>query len=275
MSFDRALASGKLLRVSSEDKVPGGTNSDFIVQLGNTSYVQAVRGVELISVSFKHVFPNVFDSGGASGTGNSIFTFNYNGVLLTAAVPAAWYTAAQYATALTSAINANLAVLNPVTVTLVPFNGSSSLHFVITASGGDMIGLVSKADGNAAADLVGINATTAPATVSTAQTTPDFGGLSNVYLSSGVLAGNNCAASSQGGEQIPVIMGIPLDVDYGAEVYYKVRDVRAATIVFSSERSINFVDLAIRTRSGDYLDLLQNNLTVEFKLIHQSAFPRD
>src|SRR6185295_2445542 len=158
MSFDKALASGKLLRISSEDKQPGNTNADFSVILGNTSYVQAVRGVILVSVSFKHVFPNVFDSGGASGTGNSVFTFGYNGMTLTVAIPAAWYTASQYAAALQAAINANLSVLNPVTVVLAPLNGSSSMYFTFTASGGDTLTLISKADGNAAADLVGINA---------------------------------------------------------------------------------------------------------------------
>lgn len=274
MSFERALISGKLLRISSEDKVPGGTNADFLVQLGNTSYVQAVRGVELVSVSFKHVFPNVFD-GGVAGAGNTSYMFNYNGLPLVAVVPAAWYTAAQYATALQASINALLAVLNPITVTLVALNGSSSLYFTLTASGGDTVGLVSKADGNAAADLTGVLATTASAASVTSQAVPDFGGLSNVYLSSGVIAGNNCAASSQGGEQIPVIMGIPIDVAYGDTVFYKVQDTRAATIIFPAERALNFVDLALRTRSGDNVDLLQNNLTVEFKLIHQSAFPRD
>ena len=275
MSFDKALASGKLLRISSEDKQPGDTNSDFSVVLGNTSYVQAVRGVILVSVSFKHVFPNVFDNGGASGTGNSVFTFGYNGMTLTATIPAAWYTASQYAAALQVAINALGPVVNPITVTIVALNGSSSAYFTFTASGGDTISLISKADGNAAADLVGISTTIGPAVALTAQYLPDFGGLSNVYLSSGVVAGTNCAASSQSGEQIPVVMGIPIDVDYGQEVYYKVRDARVATIIFAGERNLNGVDIAIRTRSGDRLDLQQNNLTVEFKLINQSAYPRD
>lgn len=274
MSIGRALASGKLLRISSEDKVPGGTNANFLVQLGNTSYVQAVRGVVLKSVSFKHVFPNVFDNG-VPGGGNTTFSFLYNGVPLTAVVPAAWYTATQYAAALQAAINANLSVLNPVTVTLAPFNGSTSQYFTVTATGGDTIALVSKADGNAAADLFGISATTASAASVTAQLLPDFGGLSNVYLSSGVIAGNNCAASSQSGEQIPVIMGIPINVDYGQEVYYQSRNPHNDAIIFVAERNLNFVDLAIRTRSGDNLDLQQHNLTVEFKLIHQSVFPRD
>src|SRR6059036_999403 len=118
MSFEKALASSKLLRISSVDKLPGGTNSNFTVQLGNTSYVQSVRGVVLKSVSFKHVFPNVYDNGVPDG-GNTVFTFSYNGSPLSVSVPVAWYTAAQYAVALQTAINANLSVLNPVTVTLV------------------------------------------------------------------------------------------------------------------------------------------------------------
>jgi hypothetical protein len=219
------------------------------------------------------VFPNVFDNGVAGG-GNSTFTFTYNGAgPFSVTVPPAWYTAAQYATALQAALNASIDVLNPVVVTLT-FVGSTAF-FTFTASGGDTIGLLSKTSGNAAGDLTGIIVDVPDAVTVKATAPPDFGGLSTVYLSSGVLAGNNCAASSRSGEQVPVLMGIPINVEYGQQVYYESKDHINDAIVFSAERNLNSVDLSLQTRSGDVLDLFQNNLTVLLCLINQAAYPRD
>jgi len=274
--MDSVIARGRLLRVSSEDKAAGQNNANFTVILGNTSYVQNVKGVLVKSLSFKHVFPNVFYSDNITpGTGNSLFTFTFNGVVEQVIIPAAWYSAEDYRIALETAINALPAVINPVTITLpnVPAGSTLTRKFVFTATAPDTLGLISKQDGNLAADLTGISTTTGQAVTHTADFLPDFGGLSTIYLCSGVLAGNNAAASSNSGEQISMMTPIPLNVGYGQEVYYESYHPVLDTIIFRNTRNINSIDIALCTRAGAKLSLQQNNLTVTYRLIHAERLP--
>jgi hypothetical protein len=254
------LSRGKLLRISSEDRQQGETNGDFTVNLGNSSFVQNVIGVVLKSVSVKHVFPNVF-------AGNNSFVFNYNGIPLTAIVPTGWYSATQYAAELQIQINALPAVTNLITVTLVDTPATTSLnkyfvftgsggdtpattslnkYFVFTGSGGDTIGLFSKDDPtnpNPAADLTGIRLTTPLAVSQTAQSLPDFGGLSELYICSGALASNNAAASSNNGENIPLVCEVPIEVGFGQQIFYRSNDSDLDSIIFPSLRSFTRIDI--------------------------------
>jgi hypothetical protein len=275
--MEALVAHGKLLRISSEDKGAGQNNANFEVQLGNASFIQNVHGVVLKSMSFKHVFPNVFEVNGVAGSGNSGFTFSYNGAPLTANIPEAWYTAEDYRTQLELSINALPAVLNPITVALdsIPATSALTRKFVFTATAPDTIGLINKTDGNLAADLVGINTTTGQALTHTADWLPDFGGLSTIYLCSGILASVHCTASSNGGEQVPVVTPIPINVDFGREVHYESKDHLQDTIFFSNYRNLNTVDLRLCTRLGNTLSLQQNNLTATFRLLHRGVVPQD
>jgi hypothetical protein len=276
--MEGSIIRGKLLRISSEDKQLGENNADFTVRLGNTSYVQNVRGVVLKHLSFKHVFPNVFyGEGKAPGDGNSTFSFSYNGTPQSVIVEEGWYTAVDYMEELERVINLLPAVINPITVSLpmVPAGASLTRKFTFTASGGDTIGLISEADGNFAADLVGIRTTTGQAVSHTAEWLPDFGGLSTIYLCSGVLAGYNASASSNSGEQVSIITPIPLDVDYGQEVRYLANEALQEAIIFRNDRNLNSVDLALCTRTGTRLSLQQNNLTATFRLLHAGGVPQD
>ena len=270
MAFELVVSRGKLLRISSEDKREGESNGNFTVILGNASYVQNCRGVVLKHLSFKYVFPNVFD-------GNATFTFTYNGAPLSVVVPEGWYTAEDYVLVLEQLVNALPAVVNPIDITLpsVPAGASLSRKFTFEASGGDTIGLVNKADGNAAADLVGINLTTMQATSHVADYLPDFGGLSTVYLCSDTLAGYNAAASSNSGEQVPVVVPVPITVGYGKEINYSAPEAVQDAIIFRNDRNLNNVDLTLKTRAGAILSLQQNNLTATFRLLHAGVLPQD
>jgi hypothetical protein len=267
------LSRGKLLRISSEDRQQGETNGDFTVNLGNSSFIQNVIGIVLKSVSVKHTFGNVF-------SGNNSFVFNYNGAALTATVPTGWYSATQYAAELQIQINALPAVLNNITVTLVDMPATTSLnkYFTWQASGGDSIGLFSKDDPtnpNPAADLTGIRLTTPLAVSQTAQSLPDFGGLSELYICSGALASNNAAASSNNGENIPLVCEVPVEVGFGQQIFYRSNDSDLDSIIFPSLRSFTRIDIQLCTRSGVVLDPQQNPVTLVFKLIHSTPFASD
>jgi hypothetical protein len=267
------VSKGKLLRVSSEDKGIGESNGSFSVNLGNSSYVQNVIGVVLKSASIKHVFPNVF-------VGNQDFVFNYNGAPLTATVSTGWYSALEYAAELEIQINALVPVVNAITVTLVdtPATSTKNKYFTWIASGGDIIGLYAKNDPtnpNPSADLVGISATTGLLVSHTAQYLPDFGGLSEIYVCSGALAGYNAAASSNNGENVAIVSEVPVNVDFGQQISYRSYDSDLESIIYSNLRSFTRIDIQLCTRAGVLLDPLQNPVTLVFKLIHQTRFPTD
>jgi hypothetical protein len=270
-----AISRGKLLRVSSEDKRSGQTNSDFTVLLNNTSFIQNVRGVLVKSLSFKNIFPNIYE-------GNNKFTFEYEtggvGQILTVEIPVAWYDSTSFTSTLETAINALPEVLNPITVnhTIIP-TGASSLNkkLVFTASGADKIALANKDDGNLMADVCGILQTSALATSVTADALLDLGGLSVAYLCSNDIAGSNSAASSNGGENVSVITEIPINAPFGGQVYYRANNENLESIIYPNERSLTKVSIQLCTRSGRILDLQQHNLTVLFKIIPSGVFPKD
>jgi len=267
------LSRGKLLRISSEDRSVGETNGDFHVSLGNSSFVQNVIGIVLKSVSVKHVFPNVF-------SGNNSFVFLYNGAPQTAIVPTGWYSAAQYAAELQIQINALPAVLNNITVALVDTPATTSLnkYFTWQASGGDIIALFSKDDPvnqNPAGDLVGITVSTAPNAFQVADSLPDFGGLSELYICSGALGSNNAAASSNSGENIPLVCEVPVEAAFGNQIFYRSNDSDLDSIIFPSLRSFTRIDIQLCTRAGVVLDPQQNPVTLVFKLIHATPFASD
>ena len=256
-------ARGKLLRVSSEDKQVGESNGNFSVILNNSPYVQNISGIVVKSVSFKHVFPNIYD-------GNNAFRLTHNGSDIDVELPVGWYDASGLASSLEAAINADPLVLNAVTVALVANPTVVSpiqKVFLFTASGGDVLGLLNKTDGNSMADALGI--TTSSAVEEAAKytdTMPDLGGLSVVYLCSDI-SDNNTTASSNGGESVAVLTEIPITAGYTEQVHYRSHDDDLDSIIYASKRSLTRVSLKLCTRSGRVLNLQQHNLTAMIKLL--------
>jgi hypothetical protein len=260
---------GKQLRISSEDKQIGQTNANFTVNLGNSAFVQDVKAVVVKSISFKHVFPNIFE-------GNQTFKFNYNLVDYEVKVPEGWYDASSLATVLTDLITAAIPGIVTVDLVVSPPGApaSENSYFQFTTDVNDLV-LLPKSDGNALADVIGISEKiiiTGALGSSRVQYLPDLGGLSVIYLCSNVIAGANSVASSNNGEVVPVVTEIPVNAPFGGEIVYRSLDHELDTILFQNPKNLNSVDLTLCTRSGETLDLLQNNLTCQFRLIPVGAY---
>lgn len=268
---------GKLLRISSEDK-NSGTNGSFTLSLGNSAFVQNVKGIAVKSASFKHVFPNIFI--GSDGVGNTVFPYIYDAVADKVAVEPGWWDAASLAAELTRLIN--LQIPGVVTVSLVtspagaPAKQNTYFNF---ASDAELV-LFSRNSGatpNPMAEQVGIaEDVIIPAAGNyTAPWLPQLSGLTTVYLCSNAFAASNSSASSNDGEIVPIVTEIPVTVPYLGEILYRPNDADLNTIMFQNAKSLNSVDLAICTRSGTVLDLQQNDLTCTFRLIPQGAYATD
>jgi hypothetical protein len=260
---------GKLLRISSYDKI-AGSNSDFKVTLNNASFVQNVRGVVLKSVSFKHVFPNIYE-------GNNTFLFGYNSELLSITLDPAWYDGTSFQEALEVKINALPEVVNQVTVTLEvdPPLASSYNKKLKFDAGADTIMLMNLEDGNTMALECGILTTTDYQNSHIADSIPDLGGLQTVYICSSALAGANSAASSSGGENVPIITEIPINNCFGSTISYRAFDDDLEAIIYPNKRQLTEIDIALCTRTGEILDLAQHDLTLMFKIVPSTYFPVD
>jgi hypothetical protein len=253
---------GKLLRISSQDRQIGQENAEFSVILNNSPYVQNTTGLVVKSVSFKHVFPNIYE-------GNSEFLFTYNGTPETCVIPVGWYDITTLAAALELAINALPAVINVITVAPIvdpPGVAAIQKKLIFTASGGDIIGLVSRDTGNSMGDVCGITLSTAESASVIADSMTDLGGISVVYLCSDASDGNS-SASSNGGESVPVLTEIPITAGYTEQIHYRSHDDDLDSIIYPSKRSLTRISLRLCTRSGQALDLKQHNLTVMLKIL--------
>lgn len=267
MSFEQSLAEGKLLRISSEDRREGETNDNFTINLNNTSFTQNIKAIAIKSISFKHVFPNIFN---VAGGGNNEFTFVLNGVQETVTLATGWYSVTELGVALTNAINALVGISG----FLVKLEASPVPQYqrkiVFSGDGIDTFQLLNKADGNAMADFIGIKSSTAEdVSTKTAQLLPDSGGLSMAYVCSPELSSANMAASSNNGENIPVLTEVPVNVSYGSEILYDGKASGAmSTIFYPSIRNISSLSIRLCARNGSALELNQHNFTMVLKILY-------
>ena len=258
--MSNSVARGKLLRISSEDRQASETNANFSVILNNVSFIQNVRGLVIKTASFKHIFPNLFD-------GNRTLTFSYNGADLSVEVPVGWYDANSLMAALNAALLASPA---NIILTLVdnPTPATRSYRFV-----SDQPLIVYGPDLNPMSDVIGSTGETGADVVMT--NTPDLSGLQTVYLCSSEIASSNASASSNSGEQVPVVTEIPVNAPYLGQITYRAKVGPLSTIIYPSDRQLTKVSLSLCTRSGAQLDLKQHNLTVLFKVIGHEYFAAD
>ena len=261
--MDNRSHTGKLLRVSSEDRGQGQTNSNFNVSLNNSPFVQNCRGAVLKSVSFKNVFPNIF-------SGNRVFSFEYNGTPTSITVPIGQYNLTELVAQINLEIVGNAVVTGTFTLveTVVPAGASPAYNTRIQFIADLPVRIYGKNLGNAIADVLGI-----PPDFDTTSTTvlppwlPDLGGLPVAYLCSTQLAGFNASASSNNGEVVAIITEIPINKPFGQQIYYEAKTSDLESIIYQNIRGLNNIDLQLCTRSNEILDLQQHSLTAVFRIL--------
>lgn len=263
MSREHRAHLGKLLRISSEDRLSGQTNSNFSVGLNNSPFVQQVQATVLKSVSFKNVFPNIF-------SGNSIWSYEYGGTPSSILLPTAWYNFNDFIISTNALLAADPVITGSVVLSAVvdPPGSSAAENTKILFTSDLPLRLFGKEVGNIMGDVLGLPSLyDETGLVTIAPYLPDLGGIPVVYLCSNVVAGVNTSASSNDGESISVITEIPINVAFGQQVYYQANDSTLETITYQNKRQMTSVEIQLCTRSGAVLDLQQNSLTCLFRLI--------
>jgi hypothetical protein len=269
--FNDKLAQGRLMRISSEDRNPGETNDRFKINFNNAAYCQNLKAVIVKSVSFKHNFPNLFKVGQNDGgipAQNTLYKMIYNGLEIEVEIPAGWYTASELASTLTNVINADPAVSG----FLVELQGSpipTLQRKFVFSSGGVSFQLLARNSGNSMGDVLGITFDTAD-DVSTkiANSLPDLGGLKTAYICSPELSSNQMVASSNNGENIPVLTEVPIKVGFGEQILYEPYEAAMESVVYPSTRNLNSLSIRLCARNGSALPLDQYPLTLVLKFIY-------
>jgi hypothetical protein len=256
---------GKLLRISSEDKQPGESNSDFTVIINNVSYIQNVRGIVPTSISFKHTFPNIF-------SGNNTFSYVYDGNPSSVTIAEGWYTTADLVTAINAELALDVTITGSVVMAYVDAPTSTTKKFQFTS---DLaFTALNKTNGNAMSDELGVGVEqTGLVTVMTY--IPDLGGINTIYLCSTQLADANSAASSNNGENVPVLVQIPVNAPYGGQINYRANAGELESVIYASGRQMTQLRMTLCTRTGATLELGQFNLIALFKIIPNNIVPID
>jgi hypothetical protein len=98
---------------------------------------------------------------------------------------------------------------------------------------------------------------TFPATLSTqinAPCLPNLAGISNFYLSSRTLSqGYNGLFA--GGNQLPIVMNVPVTCCYGSTQQYESNDIRFSIKRYNKDQNIQLIDIKISDSDGDIIDL--------------------
>lgn len=279
MNNRRQLQHDKILRISSEDKQPGQTNTNFTVILNNSSYVQDVRSVVVKSVSFTNVFDNIFSDGGdpaiATTKANNVFSFRIDGApaILDATVPPGFYNAAELATALEIAISDALVLAGSIISVGVTLAGVPNLKFTFSIAGGTVQFLqqrdpVTGLLQNRMANQIGIEVDSAfEAAAYTADWLPALQGIQEVYICSPELAEQHTIASSFQGEIIPVLIDLAVTSPFGAEVFYESNDQDLTIVNYSMAKQLTQINIQLCTRTGRVLDTQQNAVTLILQVL--------
>ncbi len=266
--FNVRLAAGKLMRISSEDRQFGESNDDFSLNYNGSAFCQNVRAVVVKSISFKHNFPNLFKVEGSVPSQNTLYSMVWNGVQVSFEIPAGWYSATELATTLTNVANAQPGVAG----FLCELQGApvpTLQRKFVFSSGGVSFQLLSKDDGNTMADVLGIPFTTADNVATKIATyLPDLGGIKTIYVCSDKLSSSQMVASSNNGENIPVLSEVPVEVGFGEQILYQPYEAAVDAVVYANTKNLDAFNIRLCARNGSALPLNQYPLTIVLKFIY-------
>jgi len=261
MFVDTKYKLSKLLRISSTDALPGSVSkSDFMVDLGNNDATEKCTNIGLKSCIFCNCFYNVNEN-------NQNFTFLDDVTTRTVIIPIGQYTTTTYIAALKAAIDA---VLTSGSVAITQSTVNSKLTFVFTGTSGDVT-LYPKAS-NPGGNLVGITsdliANAGNTYTVTAQAMPRFYGLTEVFVEINevfptLLLDPSTAVRNVGAN-------IPITAPFGALNHYEASNSQMAMFTYPSRRNFRTVHVRLIDRSGNVVDLQNNNLRLMLKSYYET-----
>lgn len=258
-TFSRLLRISNIHSVNSND-----TNSNFTINLNRMTETNNIIRCVCKSVSFQNNSYNI------NSLNNVIyFTATNTGGSPTIAsfitVPIGFYTVNELMAVMETLINIELVpVTGTVTFALQPYTYLISY----TTNGLDGIRFLTEADNplSTLSTTLGLIVSPSEVPILTFQEVPQLSGLEQVFVHSTTIAEGNLVDGDV--ENHDILSEIPIDVPFGARVFYESRDDELDSINYRSERNFDTITIQLRDNKNNIIKLNGGITTVILKLYY-------
>lgn len=259
----------KYVVISSDDKDAGSvSNSNFKVTLRERYASQSIDRIIIKEVLVPNAFYNISDGDPIKGNGpaNNILIIDSADTKnnISVSIPAGQYNILQLMATLQSAINTALA---PLTSSVVitrdditnllsfTFTTTDTFTFLSTSPMAPVLGFIS-------------NISYIPTTlVIRMPDPPDLSGINSVYIHSEALSDGSGIDASKG--IINLVESVSMATTaYGTFAYKQNSDTELCTINYTMPKNLNVIDIRLRDREGNLLNIGTKRLTLMVKMYY-------
>lgn len=259
----------KRVVISSDDKDNGSvSNSNFKVTLKERYSTQSVDRISVAEIIVPNCFYNISDGDTKKGNGpaNNILLIDYSEIKtqININIPAGQYNILQLIATLQTTIN-NALTTYGASVIITRDDITNLLSFTFSNSGTYTFLSISPM-----ASVLGFNSnlTYTPSTfIITMSYPPDLSGINSVYIHSEALSDGSGIDANKG--IINLVDAVSLhNVPYGTFAYKQTTDDAFALINYTMPRNLNVIDIRLRDREGNLLDIGTKRLTLIIKMYY-------
>jgi hypothetical protein len=259
----------KYIVISSDDKDPGSiSNSNFKVTLRERYATQSIDRIIVREVIVPNAFYNISDGDPVKGNGpaNNILIIDYTEIKqqISVSVPAGQYNILQLIATLQSAINTAISTYGAsVVITrdditnllLFTFSNAGTFTFLSISPMAPVLGFIS-------------NVSYIPTTLAIRMPDPpDLSGINSVYIHSEALSDGSGIDASKG--IINLVESVSMATTaYGTFSYKQNSDTELCTINYTMPRNLNVIDIRLRDREGNLLNIGTKRLTLMVKMYY-------
>ena len=259
----------KYVVISSDDKDPGSiSNSNFKVTLKERYSVQSVDRIIIRECIVPNAFYNISDGDPIKGNGpiNNILVIDYTEIKqqINVSVPAGQYNILQLIATLQTNINAAISTYGA-SVVITRDDITNLLLFTFTNAGTFTFLSISPM-----AQVLGFssNISYIPTTQAIRMPDPpDLSGINSVYIHSEALSDGSGIDASKG--IINLVESVSMATTaYGTFSYKQNSDTELCTINYTMPRNLNVIDIRLRDREGNLLNIGTKRLTLMVKMYY-------
>jgi len=259
----------KRVVISSDDKDNGSvSNSNFKVTLKERYATQSVDRISVAEIIVPNCFYNISDGDSKKGNGpaNNILLIDYSEMKtqISVTISAGQYNILQLISTLQTAINnAVITFLASVVISrdditnllTFTFSNAGTYTFLSISPMAPVLGFIS-------------NISYTPTTSIIVMTyPPDLSGINSVYIHSEALSDGSGIDANKG--IINLVDAVSLhNVPYGTFAYKQTTDDVFALINYTMPRNLNVIDIRLRDREGNLLDIGTKRLTLVIKMYY-------
>ena len=259
----------KYVVISSDDKDAGSiSNSNFRVTLKERYATQSIDRIIIKEVLVPNAFYNISDGDVVKGNGPSnnilLIESSETKTQISVSIPSGQYNILQLIATLQSAINTQIATLTA-SVVITRDDITNLLSFTFTTTGVfTFLGI------SPMAPVLGFisNVSYTPTTLTiTMPDPPDLSGINSVYIHSEALSDGSGIDASKG--IINLVESVSMATTaYGTFAFKQNSDTELCTINYTMPRNLNVIDIRLRDREGNLLNIGTKRLTLMVKMYY-------